>query len=340
MNGIKSALIVLLFMVINAQILLAQEYELSVQTDYSKNSSQGKAVGQFVDQIEEITEGAVKINMYYAAEIVGNYGSLSAVRYGALDCEMSRVSNYVGTDVGWQLAGDMTGGYASATEFLAWFYHDDGKEVVQANLYDNENAQVIGYWSLGPEALSSTKPLIGLENLNGWKFRPESKLASEIFESFGAKSVTLSNSEVYDALRNGMVEGADISTLWYNDSRGVYNNAKFAAYPGFHSVPAEHFSCNKELWRSFPDSIKVAIETAVMGLAFDLTLISERDNTMAAKKVLTEDITLHDWSAEDRNEFRKVAKGHWIRWGEETQAAKEILDSQLTYLEDLGLISE
>ena len=49
-------------------------------------------------------------------------------------------------------------------------------------------------------------------------------------------------------------------------------------------------------------------------------------------------VTLHDWSTEDRKQFRSFAKGRWEDWKTKSPAASALVDSHVRFMSDLGLI--
>ena len=50
-------------------------------------------------------------------------------------------------------------------------------------------------------------------------------------------------------------------------------------------------------------------------------------------------VTLYDWSAEDRAEFRRAAQVAWDDWGTRSPEAGALLESHKAYLTQLGLIA-
>lgn len=317
---------------------MAQNHKLRIQTHFSAESTPGKLIGRFIDDVQTMTDGAVEIQMHYSSEVVAQTEVMKSASQGILDCDMGGLTGNVGKDAGWMLAGDMMGGYDTPYQFLSWFYHMGGREVVQKHLYDPNKMHIIGFWLQGHESLTSTKPLAGFEDLKDWKFRSPPGLETEIFSSFGAKPVVMDFGEVPNALRTGIVDGADASTLNTNKSLGLFDVGKHATYPGFHSMPSEQLSCNKKAWEKLPASVQRAIEVALKGIALDLALQTEIRDNQVATQLQAEGVTLYDWSVEDRKAFRKFAQERWAEWGKKTPAAQAVLDSHLAFMKEIGLV--
>ncbi|MDA7982481.1 MAG: TRAP transporter substrate-binding protein DctP [Alphaproteobacteria bacterium] len=316
----------------------AQEHTLRIQTHFPAESTPGSVIKQFIDDVETMSAGRLRIQMHYSSEVVAQNETLGAVSQGILDCDMTGISGHGGKDAGWQFAGDIMGGYDTPYQFLAWLDFAGGRELVQSRLYDPMGVHLVGYWLQGHESLSSTRSLAGFADLKDWKFRSPPGLETEIFASFGAKPIVMDFGEVPNALRTGIVDGADASTLNTNDSLGLFDIAEHATFPGFHSMPTETLSCNKAKWNALPADIQRMMHVAIKRAALDLALQTEIKDKRVANKISAAGVTLHDWSTEDRKEFRSFARSRWDEWKPRTPAATAIVDSHIAFMRELGLI--
>ncbi len=316
---------------------MAQD-KLRIQTHFNAESTPGQLIQKFMEQVQAMS--GLEIQMHWSSEVVAQNEVMGAASQGILDCDMGGITGNVGKDPGWQLAGDIMGGYDTPYQFLTWFYHEGGREVVQEHLYDPQDMHVVGFWLQGHESLSSTAPLAGFADLENWKFRSPPGLETEIFSSFGAKPVVMDFGEVPNALRTGIVDGADASTLNTNHyALSLFDIATHATFPGFHSMPSEQLSCNKRAWAALSDASRIAIELALQGIALDLALITAVRDGEAAVELTAAGVTLHDWSTEDRKAFREFAQSRWADWGAKSPAAQAVLDSHLAYMKKIGLVN-
>ena len=185
-----------------------------------------------------------------------------------------------------------------------------GRALVQ-NLYDQYNMHIVGYWLQGHESLSSTRSLASFESLKDWKFRSPPGLETEIFASFGAKPIVMDFGEVPTALRTGIVDGADASTLNTNAALGLFDIATHVTYPGFHSMPTETLACNKAAWDKLSAGIQRMMEVALARAALNLAILTEIKDKKVAREIAAKGVTVHDWSVEDRKQFRTFARERW-----------------------------
>ena len=144
--------------------------------------------------------------------------------------------------------------------------------------------------------------------------------------------------EVFTALETGIIDGADASGLANNIGLGLYDMAKHATYPGFHSMPSDHLAIRKDVWDGLPPDIQRIFEVAMQKLAFQTALTFEVENAKAAAQLAEKGVTLYNWSPEDRKAFRKAAQANWQRWADKTPEAREMVDSHLAFMNILGLV--
>jgi len=143
--------------------------------------------------------------------------------------------------------------------------------------------------------------------------------------------------EIFTALETKIIDGADASGLANNVGLGLYDLVSHATYPGFHSMPSDHLACRQDAWEGLPEDIRRIMSVAMQKLAFQTALTFEVKNNEAAAELRAKGVTLHDWSAEDRKVFRDAAQTAWQRWADKTPEARELVDSHVAFLKQLGL---
>jgi TRAP-type C4-dicarboxylate transport system substrate-binding protein len=327
----------LLFALVGAGGAVAQEHTLRIQTHHSPESVSGRLVAQFVEDVHTMSGGRVAIEMFYSASVVKSVETFDAAVTGILDGDMTNGNYQVGKNPAFQFVSDIMGGYETPWQMYEWLYHAGGYE--QANeLYNEYNMQLIGWWVYGQESLSSSKPLAGIDDLNGWKFRSPPGLETELFSQLGASPVVMDFTEVFTALETGIIDGADASGLANNISLGLYDLVEHATFPGFHSMPADHLAIRKDAWDALPEDIRRIFEVAMQKLAFQTAMTYDVENAKASESLPEQGVTLHDWSEEDRNAFRQTAQKSWQTWADQTPEARALVDSHIEFMNLLGLL--
>ncbi len=316
----------------------AQEYTLRLQTHYAPETTSGQLAQQFIDDVQVMSGGRVQIEMFWSSSVVKSVEGFDAAASGILDGEMHGGAYQTGKNPAFQFVGDIMGGYDTPWQQYAWLYNG-GLETAN-DLYNQYGMELVGWWIYGQESLSSSKPIAGPADLADWKFRSPPGLETEIFAELGAKPIVMDFTEIFTALETGIIDGADASGLSNNVGLGLYDLVEHATFPGFHSMPSDHLTINKEVWDGLPDDVQRIIEVAMQKLAFQTALTFEVKNLEAKAELEAKGVTLHDWSAADRASFRAAAQKAWQVWGDKTPEARALVDSHVAFLTQLGLVAE
>lgn len=311
------------------------ETTLRIQTHYGPETISGKNAAQFVDDVQVMSNGEIKIEMFYSSSVVASVETFDAAVNGILDCDMTGGAYQTGKNPAFQFVGDIMGGYDTPYQQLGWLYKGGGMEAAQ-KLYNQYGMELIGWWVVGQEALSSSKPIDSLEAFKGWKFRSPPGLETKIFEKLGASPIVMDFTEVFTSLESGIIEGADASILANNKGMGIYDIVKHATYPGFHSMPSDHLACNKAVWDAMPENQKRIMTTAMQKLALQQALTAEFENNKAAAELKAAGVTLWNLSAEDRAAFRAAAVSTWPEFAT-TDEAKALVAAHTEYLKSQGM---
>ncbi|MEM8854742.1 MAG: TRAP transporter substrate-binding protein [Pseudomonadota bacterium] len=315
----------------------AQEFTLRIQNHQSPESVSGKNIAQWQNDVEVMTGGRVKIEMFYSSAIVKSVETFDAAINGIVDADFTNGSYQTGKDAAFQFVSDVMGGYDTPWQFYAWLYNGGGMELTQ-KLYNSYGMHLLGWQIPGMESLNAAKPLAGPADLVDWKFRSPPGMQTMIFDNLGSSPVVIDFTEVFTSLETGIIDGADASNVSTNRSLGIYDLVKHTTYPGFHSMPADHFAINLDVWNSLPEDIQRIMTVATQKTSFRTTLDYSVDIQNAVNQLQGE-VTFHDWSPEDRATFREGARKAWAEFASDSPEAQELIQSHLTFMNQLGLVT-
>ena len=315
-----------------ATAAFADTTSLRIQTHYAPETVSGKLAARFIDDVQKMSGGEIKIEMFYSSSVVKSVETFDAAATGILDCDMTGGGYQTGKNPAFQFVGDIMGGYDTPYQQLSWLYYGGGLKAAQ-ELYNKFDMQLVGWWIYGQESLASSKPI---RNAADFKFRSPPGMETKIFEKLGAKPIVMDFTEIFTALESGIIDGADASGLANNVGLGLYDIVKHANYPGFHSMPSDHLACNKAVWDAMPEAHQVIMSTAMEATALRTALTFEKKNAEAAAKLRSEGVNLYEWAPEDRQAFRDAAQASWSEFAT-TPEAKALVESHLSYLRQLGL---
>ncbi|MEO9683580.1 MAG: TRAP transporter substrate-binding protein [Tateyamaria sp.] len=316
----------------------AQQTNLRIQTHHAPETTAGKLYTGLFENIEAMSGGQITIEAFYSSSVVKSVETFDAAATGILDCDATGGAYQTGKNPAFQFVGDIMGGYATPTQQLSWLYFGGGLDAAQ-ELYNTYDMQLVGWMVYGQESFASTKPIAAISDLKDWKFRSPPGMETKIFEKLGAKPVVMDFTEIFTALETGIIDGADASNIATNKGLGLYDIAKYANFPGFHSMPSDHLACNKAVWDAMPDHHRAIMEGAMADAAMKAALFVEKQNSEAVAALRAEGVTINEWSADDLQAFRNVAQETWPEFAT-TPEAKALVASHITYLKELGLVQE
>lgn len=292
-------------------------------------------------KLEAMTNGAVKIEVLPTKAVVPHRETIDAVANGILDGDLNAVSYFSGRDPAFAIIGDLIAGYDTVDQVRTFCMHAGGKEVLQKiyDKYTKGKVHVVGCGPYAKEAFVSTIPITTVAEMKGVKVRSPEGLAAEVFKRAGAAPVSLPFSEVYTALEKKVIDAADASAHVNNNAQGLYKVAKFPIYPGIHSMAVLQFIVNKKAWDKLGKSGQTALEVWYAA-AYDAMRREAdlQDRSIAASQRAGNDVTVVDWSLEERAKFREIAVGAWHDFAKKSPLAQEALDAHLKYMRSVGLL--
>lgn len=314
----------------------AQTTTLRIQTHYAPETTSGQLLTEMMENIELMSNGDIDIEMFYSSSVVKSVETFDAAATGILDCDATGGGYQTGKNPAFQFVGDIMGGYETPAQQLSWLYYGGGREAAN-DLYNQYGMELVGWIVYGQESFASTKPIAGIEDLKDWKFRSPPGMETKIFEKLGASPIVMDFTEIFTALETGIIDGADASGLANNVGLGLYDIAKYANFPGFHSMPSDHLACNKAVWDAMPEHHKAIMLTAVSDIALKSALIFEKRNSEAVAQLTADGVTISQWSPEDLATFRAAAQATWPEFAT-TPEAKALVASHIEYLTELGIV--
>ncbi|MCY4245008.1 MAG: TRAP transporter substrate-binding protein [Gammaproteobacteria bacterium] len=319
---------------LTAGIAAAQTTKLRIQTHFSPETLSGQMAAEFIEDISAMSNGEIQVEMFYASSVVKSAETFDAAATGILDCDMTGGSYQTGKNPAFQFAGDLTGGYANPYQQYAWLLHNDGYATLN-KLYNKHGMEFVGWWIPGPESLSSTKPLRGVDDFRNWKFRSPPGIITLVFKNLGASPIVMDFNEIFTALETGIIDGADAANLTNNVGLGLYDIAEHTNFPGFHSMPADHLACRKDVWDAMPAHHKAIMKVGMQALGLKNTTINEVKNAQTAKDLRAKGINLYEWSPEELAKYRDAVQKGWTEFAT-TPEAKSLLNSHLDFLREMG----
>lgn len=180
---------------------------LRFATDSSEDYVSTVQIYQFAEEVNQKSEGRMKVEVYAGGQLGDEKVCVEQVQMGALDITKSSMGALTSFNEELNL---LSLPYLFKSEDHLWAVMNT--EIGQNLLDSMESKGLIGlcWLDAGSRCFYATKPLNGVEDFKGVKFRVmQSSIYSDMMTCLGAIPISMSGSEIYSALQTGLVDGAE-----------------------------------------------------------------------------------------------------------------------------------
>ncbi|WP_174864263.1 TRAP transporter substrate-binding protein DctP [Comamonas jiangduensis] len=308
-----------------------------MQTLWDGGTTAQKFEEKFVARVAELTGGRFKINLFSAGQIAPPAQAFDAVRGGAFEMMKTFDGYEAGKIPSLAFTSTIPFGFPESDQYEAWFYERGGLELAR-QAYAAAGMFYVAPTVYGQEPLHSKVAIRKMSDLKGKKGRFVG-LASTVMGAMGVAVTTMPTGEVYSALDKGVVDFADRGDLLSNFDSGLAEVAKYVILPGFHQpTTATSYVANKGAYDKLPADFKAALAVAAREVsgAFRQHLLV--NDAVALGKYKAKGCEIIYMPADEIKAARPKALEAWKTATKGDALATKILDSQSTFMKDLGLL--
>lgn len=295
----------------------------------------GKFFADWSKQIEDKTNGKVKITVYPSSTLGGPRDGYDMVTTGVCD-------------IAWGFVGLFPGQFPMTEVIgLPMMGTDSAKVACESiwDLYENtdylkneyKDVKVLFIHTHGDVPVSlKGKEVSKVEDLKGLKLRTPSGPPLEFAKAYGANPINMPSSQIYESMEKGVIDGCTID--WHAlDAFKIYELIDVAY--DIHAYKAPFWVVmNKDVWDKLPDDVKAVFDelgganaAAAIGAKFDeADKIGQKDILDAGGKIVKP-------TEKDVAKLQDNAKIVWEKWVKDNAAkglpAQEVLDKTLEIIE-------
>ncbi|MCG9698968.1 TRAP transporter substrate-binding protein [Vibrio natriegens] len=338
MNIIQKSLTSAISLALLSTSAFAADFNFKFQSSDPSGDKNFQVQKEWTERVEQMSGGRIEIDLLPVGAVVKHTETLGAIKMGVIDGHITATGYFTGQDPAFGLIGNMVGAWSDTRQLLQYINYGGGYELM-TELYAPYGVKYIGGSTTGVESFVSKVPLNGVDDLKGLKLRAPEGLVQQVFAAAGATPVNLPGSEVFTGLSKGVIDAADYTVFSTNHQAGMNDIATHPVQPGFHSLPTIDISMSQKKWDKLPADLQEIMTVSVRDFAEDITTQLRIADQKAVKEAeANPNITIHDWSEEERKKFRLIAMGEWEKYAELSPNAKKVYDSIMTYLKDSGLL--
>lgn len=309
-NGKKSLILITLAMGFSlfflTDMVFAKTYTMRLQCVYGEHAAGGINTVNFAKKVEEYTNGAVKVKIFWPGQLAKTKEAYKA------------------------LAGGMFQGLSAATiyysgiipelkvEFLPfnWKSPQDAYDLYQGEFGDilrkahlKKGVHWAGPYFAGKMLFLTNFPVKTLEDIKGKKIRALSAYA-DLVKRIGAVPTSLASSEQYMALKRGTIDGT-IYTLSSLDDYKYGEVIEYAIFPGIFTPVVSSIFLNEKWYQSLPKDLQEKIDKASEDMTSDSITISNDLDKRGYDFAVKSGVKIIELSEQDANKLREMAALGW-----------------------------
>jgi TRAP-type mannitol/chloroaromatic compound transport system substrate-binding protein len=255
----------------------------------------GVAARRYVDWVEQMSDGRLRIQLYGAGELVPPFETLDAIQSGAADLAHATPYYWAGKSRALHYFTTTPFGLM-APELAGWLYFGGGQELWE-EVYEPLGVQPFYAGSSGVQAGGwFRREIETLDDLQGLNFRIAG-LGADVMQRLGVNAVTLPPGEIGPALLSGAIDAAEWIGPWNDRAFGLQRVADYYYVPAFHEPgPGLEIIIDRSKFESLPTDLKLILKVAASATA-DTTLADFTYHNIDAYRPLIEeeDVQVRHW---------------------------------------------
>ncbi|MEP0508787.1 MAG: TRAP transporter substrate-binding protein, partial [Aurantimonas coralicida] len=250
-----------------APAVLAQSpLVVKMQTSWPASDIWMDFARQYVERVETMSGGRLKIDLLPAGAVVAAFQVMDAVNDGVIDAAHSVSAYWYGKNKAASLfgTGPVFGG--NPTTMLSWFYQGGGSELYKELTQDVMGLNVIGMMGFPMPAQPFgwfKEPVNSVADIEGFKYRTVG-LAADLMQSMGMSVAQLPGGEIVPAMERGVIDAFEFNNPSSDRRFGAQDVAKNYYLGSYHQASeAFEFLFNKDFMEDLDDDLRAIMEYSV-----------------------------------------------------------------------------
>ena len=319
-----------------AVVTAAAPKVLKMQTSWPSSDIWMDFAREYVERVERMSGGRLKIDLLPAGAVVGAFQVMDAVNDGVIDAAHTVPVYWYGKNKAASLfgTGPVFGG--SATHMLAWFNVGGGKELYRELTQDMMGLNVYGFlgFPMPAQPFGWFKGTVNkASDLNGFKYRTVG-LAADLLQKMGMSVAQLPGGEIVPAMERGVIDAFEFNNPSSDRRFGAQDVAKNYYLSSYHQASESfEFLFNKDSFDDLDDDLKAILQFGVESASTANTATALDNYSKDLQELQTkEGVTVHRTS-KDILSAQLKAWDEIIPDLEKDPYMKKVLDSQRAWVD-------
>jgi len=309
---------------------------VKMQTSWPSSDIWMDFARQYVDRVEKMSGGRLKIDLLPAGAVVKAFQVMDAVNDGLLDAAHTVPVYWYGKNKAASLfgTGPVFGG--SATTMLAWYSVGGGKELYQELTQDVMDLNVYGF--LGFPMFAQPfgwfkEPITKAAQVKGFKYRTVG-LAADLMQKMGMSVAQLPGGEIVPAMERGVIDAFEFNNPSSDMRFGAQDVAKYYYLSSYHQASESfEFLFNKDFFDDLDDDLRAILQYGVEAASTSNTASAMDNYSQDLQTLQTKDGVNVERTSKEILSAQLKAWDEIIPVLEEDPFMKKVLDSQRAWVE-------
>ncbi len=285
----------------------------------SQNPSepQVRAVELFADLVSEGTEGRIRVLVYPNNQLGNQRDVVEGLQMGSV--ELANIASVMASFVPETNLFELPFLFEGPDHFDAVMDSEIGQGLAPA--FERRGLHLLGYFDVGERHIMTTeRPVQNLEDLSGLKIRTmENRLHLATFEAFGANPLPMAYGELYTALEQGVIDGAEAADPNYLAKR-FYEPAPYWVRVGWIRL-IEYVVMSRSFYDDLSVDDRVAIDRAARTMIVQQRAWYRTEAESALERLREAGVTI---SSPDKEPFRAAARTVYEEWADRVGGMEKI----------------
>lgn len=316
---------------------VAQEFNWRAVTHQLPGTARFEGtVPPFTKCVADASGGRMKIQPFGGGVLHPVSDSLDAIRDGVVQMGMIWSGYWAGRDPVFALAGSRPGDPIAS--FSENFYRAERLHDIVAAAYDKQGVKSLGAFDFAPpEILNSGVEVRSLADFKGKTVRAGG-IGATFYNALGASAVTLTGTEIYQALQLGTTDMAEFNDWLVNKEMGFHEVTKFVIEPVLHtgSTDDKELIVNPAAWDALPDDLKSIVLACRDQARYLGSTAYGIGNERAKQEWLDAGVSIIELPEADVAEARKIGAQVMLDAAAQSPEATEYLQQYAETLKELG----
>lgn len=290
----------------------------------------------FAECVSEASGGRMEIEVFGGGVLFPVPDSLDAVSNGTVQMSMVWSGYWAGKNPVFALAGSRPGDPINT--FSENFYREEQLHDVLAAAYEGLGVKSLGAFDYGPaEILNSVVPVNSLEDFKGKKVR-SGGIGATFYNELGASAVTLTGTEIYQALQLGTVDMAEYNDWLVNMEMGFHEVTEYVIEPVLHTgaVADKELLVNPAAWDGLDDDLKSIVLACRDRARYLSSMAYGIADKNARQQWLDQGVEIIELPEEDVREAREIAAQVIVDFSKKSPEAEAYVKAYAETLKELG----